>query len=53
MLAPASKPSRYKFNEPISNRSPLPKKGIKRAKNIKGISIKDLFATVVMGNLAI
>jgi hypothetical protein len=53
MLAPASKPSRYRFNDPISNRSPLPKKGINRAKNMKGISIKDLFATVVIGNLAI
>jgi hypothetical protein len=52
MLAPASKPSRYKFKDPTSNRSPLPKKGIKRAKKIKGISINDLLATVVIGNLA-
>jgi hypothetical protein len=53
MLAPASKPSRYKLKDPTSNLSPLPKKGIKRAKKIKGISINDLLATVVIGNLAI
>jgi hypothetical protein len=53
MLAPARRPSLYKFKEPTSNRSPLPKNGINRAKKIKGISIRDLFATVVIGNLAI
>ena len=53
ILAPASKPSRYRFNDPTSNLSPLPKKGINNAKNTNGISIKDLFATVIIGSFAI
>jgi hypothetical protein len=36
-----------------SNDSPVPKKGIKTAKRIKGISINDLLKTVSSGSFAI
>lgn len=43
---PANKPSRYKLNGPSSKRSPVPKNGIRIAKNIKGTSMSALLERV-------
>jgi len=51
--APASKPSRYKLNGPATNLSPEPKKGIKIAKKMNGISINARLNKSVKGIFAI
>ena len=45
--APANKPASYSWNGPTCTTSPVPKKGMRIAKNTKGISIKARLKVVI------
>jgi hypothetical protein len=50
--APAISPSSYRDRPKNSTLAPVPKKGMRRAKSTKGISIRDLLRTVFQGKRA-